>query len=244
MIINGNHQGQPLIGKGNGSSTSQGAPTSNKFVSSKQPGGAQQQQQHLILGGAGTIQQFQRLTITGHSNPMMGIAAGHQGSTKLNDLLVESQKMIYAPPSREKSKQTMRSPMLEINAGGASQGNGNVPIAGTVQSFMGNASDEYMMSSQQAMQPGIYSGVQTVGGNPMTANGSKRINKQGGTNANYYGQNQQQQQPIQITKAISNSNSGVRGGLPSGADKYQSILNSHNNNINANNNNIININNN
>ena len=40
---------------------------------------------------------------------MMGIANG----AKLNELLVESQKMIYAPPSREKSKQTMRSPMLD-----------------------------------------------------------------------------------------------------------------------------------
>ena len=89
-----------------------------------------------------------------------------------------------------------------------------MPIAGTVQSFMANASDEYMMSSQQAMQPGIYSGVQHVTGNPMTANGSKRINKQGGAGgnagANVYGQNQGQQ-PIQITKAISNANSGVRG---------------------------------
>jgi hypothetical protein len=36
---------------------------------------------------------------------------------RINDILVESQKMIYAPPSREKSKQTMRSPMLD-KAGG------------------------------------------------------------------------------------------------------------------------------
>jgi hypothetical protein len=31
----------------------------------------------------------------------------------VNDILLEQQKMIYAPPSREKSKQTVRSPMLE-----------------------------------------------------------------------------------------------------------------------------------
>jgi len=36
-----------------------------------------------------------------------------EGQTRVNELLLESQKMIYAPPSREKTKQTMRSPMLE-----------------------------------------------------------------------------------------------------------------------------------
>jgi len=35
------------------------------------------------------------------------------GGAPVNELLLESQKMIYAPPSREKTKQTMRSPMLE-----------------------------------------------------------------------------------------------------------------------------------
>jgi hypothetical protein len=35
------------------------------------------------------------------------------GQSRVNDILLESQKMIYAPPSREKTKQTMRSPMLE-----------------------------------------------------------------------------------------------------------------------------------
>lgn len=34
-------------------------------------------------------------------------------ATRVNDILLEQQKMIYAPPSREKSKQTVRSPMLE-----------------------------------------------------------------------------------------------------------------------------------
>ena len=74
---------------------------------------------------------------------MMGIANG----AKLNELLVESQKMIYAPPSREKSKQTMRSPMLDNTnkqLGGGNGGNG--PISGTVQQFMGMNSDEYMMA--------------------------------------------------------------------------------------------------
>merc|ERR1711990_842154 len=31
---------------------------------------------------------------------------------RVNELLLESQKMIYAPPSREKTKQTMRSPLI------------------------------------------------------------------------------------------------------------------------------------
>ena len=34
-------------------------------------------------------------------------------STRVNELLLESQKMIYAPPSRERTKQTMRSPLIE-----------------------------------------------------------------------------------------------------------------------------------
>ena len=37
--------------------------------------------------------------------------------SRVNELLLESQKMIYAPPSREKTKQTMRSPMLEKGKG-------------------------------------------------------------------------------------------------------------------------------
>ena len=38
----------------------------------------------------------------------------NDSSTRVNDILLESQKMIYAaPPSREKGKQTVRSPMLE-----------------------------------------------------------------------------------------------------------------------------------
>ena len=34
-------------------------------------------------------------------------------SSRVNDILLETQKMIYAPPSREKTKQSMRSPVLE-----------------------------------------------------------------------------------------------------------------------------------
>jgi len=33
--------------------------------------------------------------------------------SRVNELLLESQKMIYAPPSREKTKQTMRSPLID-----------------------------------------------------------------------------------------------------------------------------------
>lgn len=93
---------------------------SNKFISSKQP------TPHMVLN-AGNIQQFQRLTITGHNGML----------PKMNEILVESQKMIYAPPSREKSKQTMRSPMLDKQP----TQNINAPIAGSVTGFGGL--DEY-----------------------------------------------------------------------------------------------------
>lgn len=43
--------------------------------------------------------QFPKLTVT--------------GSSRVNDIFLESQKMIYAPPSREKPKQTVRSPLIE-----------------------------------------------------------------------------------------------------------------------------------
>lgn len=54
-------------------------------------------------------------------------------SSRMNELLLESHKMIYAPPSREKTKQTMRSPMLEkgkaVGAGQGSSNNGaGVPV--------------------------------------------------------------------------------------------------------------------
>ena len=121
-------------------------PPSNKFISSKQP------TPHIVLGPNGNLQQFQRLTITGHN----GIAM--PGGGRINDILVESQKVIYAPPSREKSKQTMRSPMIDkqpiLNV---SQVNNNAPIAGSVTGFGGlvgaSANDEYNL-----MQASIYSG--------------------------------------------------------------------------------------
>jgi hypothetical protein len=54
--------------------------------------------------------------------------------------------MIYAPPSREKSKQTMRSPLLDSkNVGGG--GGVNPSVNGPVQQFMGINSDEYMMAN-------------------------------------------------------------------------------------------------
>ena len=42
-----------------------------------------------------------------------GMQMPNETATRVNELLLEQQKMIYAPPSREKSKQTVRSPMLE-----------------------------------------------------------------------------------------------------------------------------------
>ena len=58
----------------------------------------------------------------------------------MNDILLESQKMIYAPPSREKSKQTVRSPMIEKG-----------PIAATHGSAIGvnGGESEYLMAGSQ-----------------------------------------------------------------------------------------------
>ena len=41
-----------------------------------------------------------------NSNYVQRMSGGMQvdGSTRVNDILLESQKMIYAPPSREKTK--------------------------------------------------------------------------------------------------------------------------------------------
>lgn len=48
------------------------------------------------------------------------------GNPRVNEILLESQKMIYAPPSREKSKQTVRSPMIDKqNSSGAVGPNSN-----------------------------------------------------------------------------------------------------------------------
>lgn len=58
----------------------------------------------------------------------------NDASTRVNDILIESQKMIYAPPSREKSKQTVRSPLLEKNNNGKGS---NIAVATTTQA------DEY-----------------------------------------------------------------------------------------------------
>jgi hypothetical protein len=50
--------------------------------------------------------------------------------------------MIYAPPSREKSKQTMRSPMMDKNGGlNISQVTSHLPISSSSISGV----DEYMM---------------------------------------------------------------------------------------------------
>ena len=66
--------------------------------------------------------------------------------------MVESQKMIYAPPSREKSKQTMRSPMIDKAANAAQMQ--HIPFAGSVSAFGGGGAnaDEYLMGAS------IYSG--------------------------------------------------------------------------------------
>jgi hypothetical protein len=66
----------------------------------------------------------------------------------MNELLLESHKMIYAPPSREKTKQTMRSPMLEKGKGiVAGQGaNGGMPV------------EEYQMTGPGTASGNLYQG--------------------------------------------------------------------------------------
>jgi len=50
---------------------------------------------------------------TNYVHRMSGGAPIESQNSRMNDILLESQKMIYAPPSREKTKQSMRSPLLE-----------------------------------------------------------------------------------------------------------------------------------
>lgn len=72
-------------------------------------------------------------------------------SSRMNELLLESHKMIYAPPSREKTKQTMRSPMLEKGkAIGAGQGSTN--------NAAGMPVEEYQMSGPGTASGNLYQG--------------------------------------------------------------------------------------
>lgn len=69
-------------------------------------------------------------------------------SSRVNDILLESQKMIYAPPSREKTKQSMRSPMLENNKGKA----GSLGAAANQNQLTGTApSEEYNLAASNAL---------------------------------------------------------------------------------------------
>lgn len=56
----------------------------------------------------------------------------------MNEILLESQKMIYAPPSREKSKQTVRSPMLADRQGVGAVLNTNTLSNGTDSEYVIN----------------------------------------------------------------------------------------------------------
>jgi hypothetical protein len=76
-----------------------------------------------------------------------GMPIDHSQS-RMNELLLESHKMIYAPPSREKTKQTMRSPMLEKGKGIVTgQGaNGGMPV------------EEYQMTGPGTASGNLYQG--------------------------------------------------------------------------------------
>jgi len=62
----------------------------------------QKQSSHHFVGSFGNV--------GGGTGP--GSSHGNYYGSSNNEFLVESQKIIYAPPSREKSKQTVRSPMI------------------------------------------------------------------------------------------------------------------------------------
>jgi len=84
-----NSQGSNHGAMANHSQSTNGKPMVNKFINQqKMP--LQTNFVHRMSGGA----------------PI-------ESQTRVNELLLESQKMIYAPPSREKTKQTMRSPLLD-----------------------------------------------------------------------------------------------------------------------------------
>ena len=55
----------------------------------------------------------QKMPVT--TNYVHRISGGvpNDATSRVNELLLESQKMIYAPPSREKTKQTVRSPLID-----------------------------------------------------------------------------------------------------------------------------------
>lgn len=60
----------------------------------------------------------QKLPVTTNYIHRMNGGVPLDSSSRVNELLLESQKMIYAPPSREKTKQTMRSPLIDKNKTG------------------------------------------------------------------------------------------------------------------------------
>ncbi|CDW72938.1 protein kinase domain containing protein [Stylonychia lemnae] len=96
----------------------------NKFINSKQ----QMMQTNYTNQQP---QQFQKMTT---------------GNPRVNEILLESQKMIYAPPSREKSKQTVRSPMLDKHASSGAVGGG---LTSALSHGSVNGDMEYPMASTQ-----------------------------------------------------------------------------------------------
>jgi len=68
----------------------------------------------MVAGNSKFINQG-KITMNSNNYPVHRMSGGmpDNAGNRVNDILLEQQKMIYAPPSREKSKQTVRSPMLE-----------------------------------------------------------------------------------------------------------------------------------
>lgn len=69
-------------------------------TNTSKPGQPQKFIQRQLMNTNYNNSQFPKMQVTG-------------AASRVNEIFLESQKMIYAPPSREKSKQTVRSPLIE-----------------------------------------------------------------------------------------------------------------------------------
>ncbi len=92
-------------------------------------------------GGKPLVNKFinpQKMPINTNYVHRMSGGAPVDGQNRVNELLLESQKMIYAPPSREKTKQTMRSPLLEKGKVGVTMPADEYAIAASNTLYQGN----------------------------------------------------------------------------------------------------------
>lgn len=79
----------------------------------------------------------QKLPINSNYVHRMSGGGPIEGSQRVNELLLESQKMIYAPPSRERTKQTIRSPLVDKNKAGVTMPADEYAIAASNTLYQG-----------------------------------------------------------------------------------------------------------